>query len=273
MKNQISLFFIALAILAGVHQVAAQGTVLTYQGRLTDAGSPANGTNYGMLFYLYDAPTNGGFQGQVQLPSVTVSNGVFTVPLDFGNVFDGNPRWLQIYVQKNNGGFTALSPRQPLTPSPYAVFANTASNLVGSVPIGALPPNLATTNFVGTNFVAKNNGVATNLAVKGTFSVNGSSTAVASENLRIVRGFVAYDGTIESGAGFTVVSNSPGFYTITFNPSFGDYPAVTGMGGSSMSYNVLGYDKVLIGVYLLGGVPPAMIPEPVTFSFIAIGQQ
>src|SRR5207244_4045314 len=61
----------------------AQGTTFTYQGRLNDGGSPANGTNYGMLFHLYDAATGGTSLGNLGIVSVTVSNGLFTVPLDF----------------------------------------------------------------------------------------------------------------------------------------------------------------------------------------------
>ena len=72
----------------------AQGTIFTYQGSLNDNGSPANGTNYGMVFYLYDAPTNGNVLGNLGIVSVSVSNGLFTVPLDFGTNFPGADRWL-----------------------------------------------------------------------------------------------------------------------------------------------------------------------------------
>jgi hypothetical protein len=41
---------------------AAQATAFTYQGRLTDAGNPANG-NYDLRFQLYDAPTGGNVIG------------------------------------------------------------------------------------------------------------------------------------------------------------------------------------------------------------------
>src|SRR6266478_4115718 len=83
--------------------VFAQGTTFTYQGRLNVAGnhgnsgfhggnpndsaSPANGTNYGMIFALYDSPTNGNLLGKLQISSVAVSNGLFTVSLDFGTNF------------------------------------------------------------------------------------------------------------------------------------------------------------------------------------------
>src|SRR6267154_4829095 len=107
---------------------SAQGTAFTYQGSLNDNGTTANGTNYGMVFYLYDAPTNGNLLGNLGIVSVSVSNGVFTVPLDFGSNFPGADRCLEITVQKNGGGFSTLAPRQKLSPTPYAI---TAANVSG----------------------------------------------------------------------------------------------------------------------------------------------
>jgi hypothetical protein len=133
-----------LLFAAVVPRTYAQGTVFTYQGQLSDGGLPANGTNYGMTFYLYDAPTNGDLEGTYPVTSVTVTNGVFTVPLDFGNVFDGTPRWLQVAVQTNGGDFSTLWPRQMITATPYAIMAGSASNLLGVLPAsqvaGAISP-------------------------------------------------------------------------------------------------------------------------------------
>jgi subtilase family serine protease len=44
MKTRLHSLFIALALLAGVHQVAAQGTAFTHQGRLNNSTNPATGT-------------------------------------------------------------------------------------------------------------------------------------------------------------------------------------------------------------------------------------
>jgi len=50
-------------------------------------------------------------------------------------------------VRTNGGGaFTALSPRQQLTPTPYAEFATTASNVSGSISFAQLPAGLVTNN-------------------------------------------------------------------------------------------------------------------------------
>src|SRR5436190_4513542 len=83
---------------------AAQGTAFTYQGKLTEAGSPANG-NYDLEFALFDASTGGVQQGQRETRNpVTASAGVFTVTLDFGaNVFSGAARYLEIGVRPASG--------------------------------------------------------------------------------------------------------------------------------------------------------------------------
>ena len=107
----------------------AQGTTaFTYQGRLTDTGAPASGS-YDLRFTLYAALTGPGQVGAaVTNPATAVSNGLFTVSLDFGvGIFAGGARWLEIAVRTNGvGTYATLAPRQPLTPSPYAIYAPNA---------------------------------------------------------------------------------------------------------------------------------------------------
>ncbi|MFO1488774.1 MAG: hypothetical protein U1F65_09875 [Verrucomicrobiota bacterium] len=108
----------------------AQGTAFTYQGRLNDGSSPANGA-YDLAFALFDAASGGTQQGGALTNAATaVSNGLFTVTLDFGNQFAGPARWLQIGVATNgNGAFATLSPRQALTAVPYAVRSISAATV------------------------------------------------------------------------------------------------------------------------------------------------
>src|SRR5215469_15101912 len=82
------LLLATLALLLTAGTVRSQTTMFTYQGRLTDGGTPANG-NYDLQFTLWDALNGGTQQPQpnpvtVMLPSVSVTAGVFTVQLDFG---------------------------------------------------------------------------------------------------------------------------------------------------------------------------------------------
>ncbi len=109
---------------------APLGTGFTYQGKLTDGGVPANG-QYEFEFKLYDALSGGSQVGgtlTIAPGGLHVTNGLFTVQLDFGDVFDGTALYLEVGVRPgfsvNGYPFTALVPRTPLTATPYAVYAS-----------------------------------------------------------------------------------------------------------------------------------------------------
>src|SRR5207249_1200806 len=124
---------------------SAQTTAFTYQGRLTDGGTPANG-NYDLQFVLWDSLSGGSQIGSMQTVSnVSVSAGIFTVTLDFGaNAFPGANRFLEISARLSGASsFTLLLPRQPITSTPYAVrsgyatLADTATNATQLGGVGA----------------------------------------------------------------------------------------------------------------------------------------
>ena len=111
----------------------AAGTAFTYRGRLQQNGSPVDGT-VNMAIGLWDAATDGNPIGPIADPApVQVTNGLFVVTLDYGNVFNGDARWLEVSV---NG--TTLSPRQPISGVPYALHTRGLSvDDVGEVGSGA----------------------------------------------------------------------------------------------------------------------------------------
>ena len=154
------------------------GTAFTYQGRLNDGANPAQGI-YNLRFALYDALSGGAQVGSTLTNSATgVTNGYFTVTLDFGAQFDGNARWLEIGARVNGGGaFTTLAPRQPLTPAPYALYAPNAG-------AAATANSVAAVNVTGTLGLAQLPGAvvtntATGVNLNGSFSGNGAGiTAV-----------------------------------------------------------------------------------------------
>ena len=140
MKKIKLLAVLALLLLASVVTSHGQTTAFTYQGRVIVGGNPTNGS-YDFQFRVFDtAPINTGTSYGSPNPNnvngVAVSNGLFTVTLDFGTgVFTGPARWLQMSVRTNGGGaYTSLSPRQPLTPTPYAIYAGNAAQLGGQIP-------------------------------------------------------------------------------------------------------------------------------------------
>jgi len=112
-------------------------TSFIYQGRLIDDNEVAEGL-YDFEFKLYNSSGAGSQRGStVTREQIDVIDGYFTAELDFGSgIFDGNDRWLEIGVRPGELSepnlYTTLSPRQKITPAPYAVYAKTA----GGTPLG-----------------------------------------------------------------------------------------------------------------------------------------
>src|ERR1035438_4780270 len=165
MKTQLTCLLIGLSLCASLCPATAQGTAFTYQGRLNAGTNPATGT-YDLTFSLYNAGTGGSQTGSLLTNSaVGVTNGLFTVSVDFGAVFTGTPYWLQLGVRTNaTGAFTPLTPRQPLTPTPYALYAESANaaGLSGTIPAGDLSGtygSAVTLGNMGNVFVGNGSGL------------------------------------------------------------------------------------------------------------------
>jgi trimeric autotransporter adhesin len=134
-------FASAAVVLVACAAASAQtpvGTSFTYQGQLQFNGLPVN-SPADFIFRLFDADDGGTQIGaDVGVPNAALSNGLFTVQLDFGaSPFGGECRWLDIQVRSpaGGGGYTQLSPRQELTPVPYASFSTApwATGIGGSL--------------------------------------------------------------------------------------------------------------------------------------------
>lgn len=146
-----SLLISLLGLLFAVGEVSfvfAQTTAFTYQGRLTDSGATASGT-YEMQFKLFDGTSNQ-IGSTITNSSVTVSDGVFTVTLDYGGTaFSGADRFLEIGVRRSGSGdpFTTLAPRQQLTSAVYAirsgssVSADLATTATNATQLGGIAAN------------------------------------------------------------------------------------------------------------------------------------
>ncbi|HEU5125484.1 MAG TPA: tail fiber domain-containing protein [Verrucomicrobiae bacterium] len=151
----IAIIFAGLVLFVSESSTPTQSAAFTYQGRLNEGANPAAGI-YDFRFAIYDSIGSPGnlIAGPLTNSSVGVSDGLFTTTLDFGpGVFTGENRWLEIGVRTNgNGAFFTLSPRQSLTPVPYAITAGSvvsgglASGLYGS----AVTFNNSANSFNGT---------------------------------------------------------------------------------------------------------------------------
>jgi hypothetical protein len=160
---------LVLTLSAQLHAFAQWTTAFNYQGQLRDGGINANGT-YTMIFNLFDSASGGNQVGDAVTNSPTLVNGVFTVNLDFGSVFNGLPRWLDITISKGPDT-EQLSPRVRVLASPYAQYATAAfmidaavgvTNGTGFVTQDAWHAgiDLSTSNGPSHDFVIDNNNVA-----------------------------------------------------------------------------------------------------------------
>ena len=214
----------------------AQGTAFTYQGRLNDGASAANGT-YDVRFAIYDAQTLGIQRGAILTNTATVvSNGLFTVTLDFGNQFPGANRWLELGVRTNGGGaFSTLAPRQPLTPTPYAVFANLA-NTARSIPGVLVNTNLSATAIGLANTVS---GVASTALGYNNSASGPASVAMGEENSAlgprsIAMGYqTSANGVGALAGGYGSVANGEGATALGESSATGNF--ATALGASSAS--------------------------------------
>ncbi len=108
--------FVAALLAGPAHAI---GTGFTYQGQLKKNDLPYSG-NATFTFDLADAAANGNYVGSVVM-TLPITNGLFTAALNFGNVFDGTPRWLEIAVKTGAENYTVLAPRQEVSSVPYSV--------------------------------------------------------------------------------------------------------------------------------------------------------
>ena len=168
-KPFLRLLALLFLCLTAASKLLAQGNVISYQGRLSDSGSPAN-TNYDFRFAVFTAPTNGTMVSiWITNLTVPVANGLFSTTLNFGsNIFNGTLNgsndWLDVSVRASSAStFTTLYPREPILPVPYALFAVNASNLLGTLAaaqvVGTLPAS--TLGGAYTNTVNFTNGTNT----------------------------------------------------------------------------------------------------------------
>jgi hypothetical protein len=150
-------------------------TAITYQGELRAGGTLANGV-YDLRFTLFDAATAGTQVGSALcFDDVSVTDGRFTLSLDFGAVYTA-PRFLQIQAREGSAGtcafilgYTALSPRQPLSPAPSATHAGTSGN-AGQLEGQGAAFYRSASNLTGTLSDARLSGNVARLDLPGTFS-------------------------------------------------------------------------------------------------------
>ncbi|QQS42744.1 MAG: tail fiber domain-containing protein [Acidobacteriota bacterium] len=277
---------VSFFVLASAQSILGQGTAFTYQGTLNDNSVPANGT-YDFEFLLYDSLQSGNQVGPtVSANGVQVADGSFSVSLDFGSVFFGANRYLEIRVRtgaalsagpESLGGFTILTPRQPIGTVPYAMkstdadFAVSASNAttadsaVNSAQLGGVPASdyVVTTDPRMTDARTPTSGspdyiqntakqqVSSNFNISGTGTANllDSVTGLSVNGVLLIPPSTNFSFFAGPGAGNP---NSTGQNNTFIGQSAGT-SNTTGfwnvfLGSSAGEANTLGFRNTLIGV-------------------------
>ncbi len=222
--RSLRLFAVAIIVFAFCSSAFAQSTDFSYQGNLTNTGSPANG-QFDFEFALFESQLGGPQVGStLNRTGITVTNGIFSVNLDFGSSFPGAERWLEIRIRTTGGGpYTTLAPRQRVASSPYSIkslaadTAATATNAINATT--ATNAQNATTATTAVSFtgpvagdVTGTQGATTVARLRGT---NVSTTAPANGqvlkfNSTIGQWQPATDETSTGGGGGTITGVTAG---------------------------------------------------------------
>lgn len=125
---------VALAVLVAATKFMGGTPVdqtFTYQGQLRNAGQLVNGP-VDLRITLWDSDTTGVQIGSPNsFNAMQLADGRFACGLNFGNAaFDGSNRWVQVEFRNpaGVGQYQALSPRDKITATPYALYALNGAN-------------------------------------------------------------------------------------------------------------------------------------------------
>lgn len=128
-----------LALTTAFSVAAPPEPAISYQGLLAENNTPVTGMR-DFRFRLYDAAVGGSMVGEVELFSVEVADGLFSVELDFGVApWEANEqRWVEIESGPADGTQTyEVIGRQKLSAVPYALNTRGISvSTAGNVGIG-----------------------------------------------------------------------------------------------------------------------------------------
>lgn len=198
-----------ILIFGFITSVSAQTTEFSYQGFLNDNSASANG-NFDFEFRLFENINGGTALATVPRAAVTVTNGVFSVVLDFG-AFPAANRYLEIGVRPaGSGSLTTLTPRSKILSTPFSTNAVNATNAANA------QTALNATN--STNATTANNslqlgGIAANQFVQ----TNDSRLSDARNPLPNNTNYIQNTGAQQTASNFNISGNGTAGGTLTGN--------------------------------------------------------
>jgi hypothetical protein len=192
---------------------------------------------------LWDDSAAGAQVGVTQTIPSAVTNGLFTVELNAsgqitsGTIFNGEARWLALAVRcpSGSGGYTALNPRQRMTPAPMA-FAlpgfYTQENATSPNVIGGYSGNVISPTWVGAMIAGGGNSTLPNKAWTNYAAIGGGRGNTASGSVAAIGGGTS---NIASGERATV----SGGYENTASGPFATVPG--GIQAAASHYGEMAY--------------------------------
>ena len=269
-----------LAFAAGA--ASAQHSAFTYQGVLTESGTPVQGM-YDLTFKLFDAPTNGSQVGPTLCGDNTnVTDGVFAMEFDFGTL-PSRPLYLEVSIRQDadgsracgeGDGFTTMSARVPLTSAPQArqaaeaaaadsaetaanvdliaghdsSFYLSAANITGTIPTASLSGTYSNTVAFSNsaNVLTGDGSHLTNVRVASTPASTDSKALGSQPASFYLDASNITSGTIQP-ANFTGTYSQPVQFTNPGNYYVGSGGGITGLSASQISGSV--YNGFLAGTY------------------------
>ena len=235
MKNCFTIAFILCCCFFTVERAYSQEFSFGYQGLLQTGGTTANG-QFDFVVRLYEGQAPGGLlRGTNTLLNQTVTNGLYSLTLNFGSAFINLPN-LHIEVAVRPTGaqeYTVLTPRTKVLAAPLAIrsihsdSANTAfdaNSLDGIGPTGFV---LNQTTTQTANFAVSGTGSANILNAFTQFNIGGQKVLSAPSSQNTFVGIGAGQG---NGSGFsnTAVGSNAGQ-----NNQTGDENSFFGMNAGS----------------------------------------
>ena len=183
----------------------------TYQGQLRNAGQLVNGP-VDLRITLWDADVAGGQVGSANtFNAMQLNDGRFACGLNFGGAaFDGSNRWIQVEFRNpaGSGQYQALTPRDKITATPYALYALNGANGVWvydtnqqAVTVTGKKVGIGTSNPTATLEVVD--------AVGGDDSVKLPAGSVGAAELAVGLAAVAGEGSI--GNPLNITCSAPGY--------------------------------------------------------------